>query len=227
MDTPNPTPATPPPATPPQATPPPATPPPATPPAAPANLMDDGTPPATPPPATPATPPEITDEAIGSFIGELPAVDLGTDAAGNKIEFDSAAVKAIAPAMMKHGLKPEQAKDIVGAYAEYQKARYAEQVQAEQTAVTQLAEATRTELGKDLPTFVADAKKGGAALFGPELWAQLKAIPAFANDVRVIKALAAYGRSIKTDDGAGTPGGGSKKDEGFTADGWIKNSNRT
>lgn len=150
---------------------------------------------------------------------------MGTDAAGNKITLDTGAVKAIAPALMKHGLTAEKAKDVISAFAEHVKAQSAEAVKAEAAFIGDLVNKTRAELGKDLPAFVDDAKKGGSSIFGKELWGQLVAIPSFANDVRVIKALAAYGRSVKTDDGAGNPGGGGEKKKGFTAEGWIEGSN--
>ena len=225
---------TPPPSTPPPATPP-ATPP-VTPPAPPAgtppsaddtqlaNLLADGTPPSSPPAsgqnATPAT-----DEQVASFVEAIPAIDLGAGPDGNPIPLDSAAIKAVAPAMLKHGLKPEQAKDIIAAYGEHMKAQVAEQVKREREFAVSLAADAKAELGNDLPAFVADAKKGGAALFGNDLWAQFVAVPAIANDVRFIKALAAYGRSIKTDDGAGAAGGGGLQPKDF-ADAWIASSNR-
>ncbi len=219
---------TPPPATPPPSTAPATTtttPPPTTTPPESATLLADGTPPSTPTtaPGQDATP--ATDEQVASFVEAIPAIDLGAGPDGNPIPLDSAAIKAVAPAMLKHGLKPEQAKDIIAAYGEHMKAQVAEQVKTEREFITGLVTTAKTELGNDLPVFVADAKKGGAALFGNELWAQLKAVPALANDVRFIKALAAYGRSIKTDDGAGAAGGGGLQPKDF-ADAWIASSNR-
>lgn len=219
---------TPPPATPPPSTTPATTtttPPPTTTPPESATLLADGTPPSTPTtaPGQDATP--ATDEQVASFVEAIPAIDLGAGPDGNPIPLDSAAIKAVAPAMLKHGLKPEQAKDIIAAYGEHMKAQVAEQVKQERDFAEGLAAATKAELGADLPTFVADAKKGGAALFGNELWAQFVAVPALANDVRFIKALAAYGRSIKTDDGAGAAGGGGLQPKDF-ADAWIASSNR-
>ncbi len=212
-----------PPANPPVAPPaaPPATPPaeqPAAPPATPENLLSE--PPATPPPAAPTTATEITEEAIGSYIGAIPAIDLGTDAAGNKIEMDAAAIKAIAPALLKHGVKADQAKDIIAAYGEHVKAQVATQAAQETAFINELAAKTKAELGADLPRFQAEARKGGPALFGKELWQQLASVPAIANDVRFIKAIADHGRSIANDDGAGGAGGGANNQEKPLAERW-------
>lgn len=222
---PNPVTPTPPSETPPAttpSTPPPATPP-ATPPAAPAaatteNLLDGA--PATPPATPPAATAELTEEAIGSFIGAIPAIDIGTDAAGKPIPFDPAAMKAIAPALIKSGVKPEQAKEIIGAYAEHMKAQATETAKQENAFIGELVAKAKAELGADLPTFIADAKKGGAKLFGEEFWGQLRAIPVLSNNVQFIKAMAAYGRSIKTDDGAGTGSGGPNNQEKPLAERW-------
>jgi hypothetical protein len=71
---------------------------------------------------------------------------------------------------------------------------------------------------------VSEAKRGGKALFG-EAWDELKGIPAFCNDPRIIEALAGYGRSVATDDGASGKDAGGMNSKDF-AEAWIASSNR-
>ena len=168
-----------------------------------------------PPPGSPPPPAAPDQAAIDAFVTAIPSKELN---------FDEAAVKALAPGFLKHGLKPEQAKELIASYCAYQQAQQQAAAEAERQAVEQIVAKTKAELGADLPTFVNDASRGGAAFFGPELWGQLVNATAFVNDVRVIKALAQYGRSVKTDDGAGT-GGGHGQDNRPFADRWIASSN--
>ncbi len=154
----------------------------------------------------------------------LPPVVLGTNADGTPDALDPEPVQALAPAFIAAGLKPEQAHGVLQAMATYAQKQNETAEQALARHADELAEATRTELGAELPAFVADASAGGQAIFGEELWGILRAIPAFANDVRVVKALAAHGRSIKTDTGAAGHSAGGP--QGTLAERWLKSSTR-
>lgn len=163
-------------------------------------------PPGSPPPAgtpPPGAPPAPDAAQVETFVKGIPT-DLG---------FDATAINAVAPAFLKHGLKPEQAADIMGAYAGHVKAQVAAAAKQEADAIAALTTATKTALGNDLPTFVADAKKGGLAFFGKELWDVIRSVPALTNDVRMIKALASYGRSVRTDDGSSNNSGGGANEK--------------
>lgn len=206
---PDPTPPAPPPATPPAA--PPAPPPPPPPAELTPSLLGD-TPPAAPP-TPPAAPPAAADQAqLDAFIKDMPADTLDADS-----------LKAVAPAFLKHGIKADQAKEIIGSYAAHVKAQAEAAAKQETDALAAITDATKKELGADLPTFVTDAKKGGETLFGKDLWGIIRSIPMLANDARMIKALAAYGRSVKTDDGAGNHGGGHT-DNTDRGERWIQSS---
>jgi len=240
------------PVTTPQTTPPdpaPATPapdaPPATPPA-------EGTPPATPPTDKPAatpspaeeevenllaggdddTPPteqpdgaEPPDEAkITEFIDSI-KVDIGKKPDGTPIEINKEALKAIAPAAIKHGLSSDAISEIVQNYANFEMAQAQEAMKKDRELVSTITKTTKEKLGKDLPRFISEAKVGGPAFFGKELWAQIANVPALMNDVRFIEACAAHGRSIQTDRGPGGKPSGDGKPKDF-AESWIGSSNR-
>jgi uncharacterized protein YeaC (DUF1315 family) len=226
------TPATPP-AAPPETTPatPPATPP-AAPPAAPATPPAPSTPPAA---ATPPAQPPATGEPVSLLAGDdatatpepaiapevleqlLAAVDLKFKPEGSdqEIELDRDGLKAVLPEILK--LNPKATKEQVSAIAKANAAYQVAQMKAEnernKVVMGQMVAKTKETFGNDLPAVVGLAKKGGSALFGKELWAELAAVPAFSNDHRVIAALAHFGRSISPDRGpGGGSGGGAEKD---------------
>lgn len=143
---------------------------------------------------------------------------------GKDIDVDKEAIAAISPVLMKHKMTPEAASELVGVYAAY---ALGEQVKAQKAHMDQLKtirEATQKEFGEDLPRIAKEANVGGKAIFG-KLWNTLRGIPEFSNQADVIRGLAAHGRSISNDQGAGGDGGGGK-DKGFSADGWINSSNK-
>jgi hypothetical protein len=243
-----PPPAAPPPSTPPAGDPPPpppaggSAPPPAPPPSTPpagekppaaapkptilGAVKDDGQPPPAPPgEKPPATPPAAPDaKAVTDFIGGL-KVDYGQDAEGKPLPADAKALERIAPLMLKHGVTPEAASEIIQADVAYRQELIAAWQKQNDEVAARMAEATEKELGNDLPRFAAEAVRGGRYLFGDDLWNELKAVPHFSNDVRVVKALAALGRSLKNDPGPGGAGGGNFEPNDF-ADRWINSSNR-
>ena len=191
------------------------------------SVKDEGQPPPAPPAGgkPPATPPAAPDaKAVSDFIGGI-KVDYGQDVDGKPLPADAKALERIAPLMMKHGITPEAASEIIQADVAYRQEMVAAWQQRNQEVADQMAAATEKELGADLPRFAAEAVRGGRYLFGDELWNELKAVPHFSNDVRVVKALAALGRSLKNDPGPGGAGGGNFEPNDF-ANRWINSSNR-
>lgn len=145
---------------------------------------------------------------------------------GKDLEIDKEAIGALAPILMKHKLTPEDASELVGTYAAVAAAEQTKAQKAYMDQLTQVREQTKQEFGSDLPQFVKDASKGGKAIFG-KFWDILRGIPEFCNQADVIRGLAAHGRAISNDAGAGGDPGGEGKDTGeFSAERWIKGSNR-
>lgn len=227
-----------PPATPPAGDPPPPAgekPTPASPPPAPAPsgekptilgaVKDEGTPPASgekPPENQPPQPPD--QKQVSEFLAGL-KVDYGKDAEGKPLPGDSKALERLAPVMLKHKVSADAASEIIQTHVLHQQEMIAAWQKQNEEVADRMAEQTQKELGADLPRFAAEAVRGGRYLFGDELWAELKAVPHFSNDVRVVKALAALGRSLKNDPGPGGDGGGNFEPNDF-ADRWINSSNR-
>lgn len=166
--------------------------------------------------ATPPTPEDVTKftEAI-----KVKGAD------GKDIEIDKEAIAALAPVLMKHKLTPETASELVGVYAAYAAQAQTKAQTAHMEQVKAVRDASVKEFGEDLPRMAKEANAGGKAIFG-KFWQILRGIPEFCNQPDVIRGLAAHGRSISNDQGAGGDGGGDDgKDKGFSADDWIKHSN--
>lgn len=166
--------------------------------------------------AKPPTPEEVTKftEAI-----KVKGAD------GKDIEIDKEAIAALAPVLMKHKLTPETASELVGVYAAYAAQAQTKAQTAHMEQVKAVRDASVKEFGEDLPRMAKEANAGGKAIFG-KFWQILRGIPEFCNQPDVIRGLAAHGRSISNDQGAGGDGGGDDgKDKGFSADDWIKHSN--
>lgn len=223
----SPPPATPPPAAPPAATPPtPTTPHPASPPAAePENLLAEpppaappaapsGTPPANPPGTPPDSPPPPDEKAVAEIVKGMTDAITG-DEKLKAFPLDTEGIKALAPLFIEAGLDQAKAGKIAKALVSRQQAQMDEFIAKDKEMLSQMVAATKAELGADMPAFVQHARAGGRAVFGDELWAELSSVAAFGSDVRVIKALAAVGRSVATDTGAGAKPAGSGEEKDF------------
>jgi hypothetical protein len=137
------------------------------------------------------------------------------EGAEQEIELDREGLKAVLPEILK--LNPKATKEQVAAIAKANAAYQVSQMKAEAQRSNELMGAmvakVKETFGNDLPAVIGLAKKGGATLFGREVWAELASVPAFSNDHRIIAALAHFGRSISPDQGpGGGSGGGAEKD---------------
>jgi len=138
-------------------------------------------------------------------------VGLGLGADGKPVGWDGEAVGKVASAMARAGVSPEAAKGIVAAYAEHFRGRIEAERSAEQTLNAQMVADARAAFGADLGRIVSEARRGGEDVFGVELFRELASVPAFANDKRILSALAARGRAVTSDRAPG--GAGAATDE--------------
>ncbi len=138
-------------------------------------------------------------------------VGLGLGADGKPVGWDGEAVGKVAQAMARAGVSPEAAKGIVAAYAEHFRGRIEAERSAEQTLNAQMVADARAAFGADLGRIVGEARRGGEDVFGVELFRELASVPAFANDKRILSALAARGRAVTSDRAPG--GAGAATDE--------------
>lgn len=188
-------------------------------------LSDDGNPTPSPTPTPDPTPAPTTPEQVETWMGEFKAPEIKDDD-GNVIAVDMDAVKTVAPVLVESGVKPAQAAKIVEAMVKHQSVQAKAIAQETDKRVQALRDQTREELGPDLQQTVTFAQKGGKALFGDDLWSMLSNVPLFSNDVRVVKALAGYGRTM-TDDRGATGGREGGADDTDFASRWISSSNRS
>lgn len=151
-------------------------------------------------------------------------LSIGKDSLGRDIVFSAEDAKVVAPHLAKVGLTPEQASGAFTAIRAYEAAKIDADNKAFVATVRALAEDSKAEFGDDLGRFVGEARKGGKALFG-DAWEDLSAIPHFANDKRILRALAGYGRSISGDQGTQAPDGGGNPAK-FSFDAWVKSSSQ-
>jgi hypothetical protein len=163
---------------------------------------------------------------VDAFVSQAMPEDaiIGKDDAGNELKFTVADAKLLAPTLAEMGITGAQGKGVFAAIRAFEGAKMAREIKQRNSEFAALAEATRTELGADLPRFVTEAKAGGEALFGAEVWKELRAIPAFCNDVRIVKALAAFGRSVASDPGTHSSSGSDSRNKKFSFAGWAKSS---
>ena len=171
-------------------------------------------------------PAEMTPEELDAFVSgmKLPELNVGKDAFGNDVKLGDVEVKVLAPFLSGIGLSAKQSSAVVHGLAALEGARLKADVKAQRDLVSGLVSASKEKFGADIGRFVSEAKRGGKALFG-EAWDELKGIPAFCNDPRIIEALAGYGRSVATDDGASGKDAGGMNSKDF-AEAWIASSNR-
>ena len=171
-------------------------------------------------------PAEMKPEELDAFVAgmKLPEIDVGKDAFGNDVKLGDVEVKVLAPFLSGIGLSAKQSSAVVHGLAALEGARLKAEVKAQRDLVSGLVSASKEKFGADIVRFVSEAKRGGKALFG-EAWNELKGIPAFCNDPRIIEALAGYGRSVATDDGASGKDAGGMNSKDF-AEAWIASSNR-
>ena len=176
------------------------------------------------------TPPADTTPAsvdVDAFLAEAMPEDaiIGKDESGNELKLTVADAKLLAPALAEMGISGEQGKGVFAAIRAFEGAKMSREIKQRNSEVAALAEATKTELGADLSRFVTEAKAGGEALFGAEVWKELRTIPAFCNDVRIVKALAAHGRSVGSDTGTHAGSGSDSRNKKFSFGSWAKSSN--
>ena len=171
-------------------------------------------------------PAEMKPEEVETFVEgmKLPDLKVGKDAFGNEVKLGAAEVKTLAPYLSGIGLNQKQSSAVIHSLAALEGAKLRAEVKAQKDLVDGLVTASKEKFGADIGRFVSEARKGGKALFG-EAWDELKGIPAFCNDPRIIEALAGYGRSIETDDGASGKDAGGMNPKDFY-ESWIKSSNR-
>jgi len=130
-------------------------------------------------------------------------------------------VRSIAPVALKHKLSPEAIGEIIAAYDGHERKQIEAFMAQEKAEAAAARQKVQQEFGSDLPTFVQDAAKGAKFLFGDELMGRLFNDPRYGNDTGFIKAMAQFGRMIKTDGGIGGAPQGAEED---LATRWLKSS---
>lgn len=146
------------------------------------------------------------------------AIPIGKDQFGNDIELSGAEIADFMKAL------PAEFGDttpVLVALTEFEAKRLAADTERDMKFSKELEEASRKEFGADIKRVVGEARRGGRALFG-EVWTELSAIPMFANDPRIIRALSNYGRSVTPDGGVIRPS--VRKSGAFTVEGWKASS---
>lgn len=146
------------------------------------------------------TPEQLAERQTAIAAAVKPAdLGLGTAPDGTPVGWDADAVSAVSAVAAKHNLPPAAVADIVEAYAARARAQYADAAREEADVNRAMVAELRAQHGPDLARRSAEADRGGLSVFGPELWAELRAVNVFANEPRIFAALAARGRAISDD----------------------------
>lgn len=135
-------------------------------------------------------------------------------------------VGAIFSVLKATGIPADKAKDMVGMVSALDQFRAAAQQKRDEQVLNAIRADAAKEFGDNLAAAARDMVAGGERLFGAELWQDICTIPALVNDKRFIRAMSAYGRSGRNDNGGPAPasGGGASSSMRFTLDSWTKGS---
>jgi hypothetical protein len=155
-----------------------------------------------------------TAEEVDAYAAKIrPAEGFAADGAGDGTlpAWDADAVRAVVPVLMKHKVSDAAAGEIAGAYAKHVSAQFAAARKAERDLLDGMRERCKERFKADLPRFAAEARRGGAAVFGKELFQRLAAVEAFGSDPDIVEALARVGRGTAADNAAGGRAGGAEE----------------
>lgn len=168
---------------------------------------------------TAAEPPSA--EAVSEWVDGFDDAKLEN---GQVFGVDRAVIEILAPDLVALGITQEQATGVFQKFIAHQTEQLNAFEESQRQVIQGMADAAREKFGADLPKMLTDAKRGGAAIFGSDLWGELSSIPAFSNDARIIEALANHGRTLRSDKGVGGNSKGTESGDFERA--WIESSNR-
>ena len=117
-------------------------------------------------------------------------------------------VGAIFSVLQATGIPADKAKDMIGMVSALDQFRAQAQAAHDEMVLASIRAETAKEFGDNLGAAARDMVAGGERLFGAELWKDICTIPALVNDKRFVRALAAYGRYGRNDDGGPAPASG-------------------
>lgn len=152
---------------------------------------------------------EPTPEEIETFVGKIKKIE---PAAGEIAPaWDSDAVKAVAPLLLKHKISDAAANDIIAAYAQHVTQQYKAASDSERQMLAGLRTECKNRFGGDLKRFAQEGRRGGEHVFGKELFKRLSSVEAFGSDPDIIEALAKIGRGLTPDNAGGSGSGGASE----------------
>ncbi len=128
---------------------------------------------------------------------------------GDGVAFDDALLDRLTPALMRlSGGDPARAEEVVRAYTGHalEQARLA--AEREEAFNASLVAACRERWGADVRRVARLADAGGRAVFGDDLWGEIRSVRQFANNPDIMERLAAFGRGASPDRGV-SPGRGA------------------
>jgi hypothetical protein len=117
-------------------------------------------------------------------------------------------VGAIFSVLKQTGIPADKAKDMIGMVSALDQFRAQAQAAHDEKVLAGIRADTAKEFGDNLGAAARDMVAGGERLFGADLWKDICTITALVNDKRFVRAMAAYGRSGRNDDGGPAPASG-------------------
>ena len=117
-------------------------------------------------------------------------------------------VGAIFSVLQATGIPADKAKDMVGMVSALDQFRAKAQAAHDEKVLASIRAETAKEFGDSLGAAARDMVAGGERLFGADLWKDICTIPALVNDKRFVRAMSAYGRSGRNDNGGPAPASG-------------------
>jgi len=138
----------------------------------------------------------------GAEVADIP---LGADPEGNALSMDAAQQREFLPFLREAGVPADKAPGVVKAFAAHEAARIKADLARNKAETAAIWRKTQETFGESLKQVLADAQRGALRLFPKDLWEEMRRVPALALDERLLRALAAHGRSYKNDNGGPPP----------------------
>lgn len=157
------------------------------------------------------------------FDGDKPkAIPLGKDGFGEAREMAVEEQRELLSVLRRSGVPADKAAGAIKALADHEAAKIAKQSEKDSQDTLRVWNASKKAFGSAFKQTLVDADRGARALFPPDLWDEIKRVPAMSFDERFLRSLAHYGRTLRNDGGGPKADGGSSKPSSMTAAQWAE-----
>ena len=145
--------------------------------------------------------------AAAGLGNEVTALTMGEGE--NAVTLPAEDVAAVVTALKLGNVPADQAKGVLATVATLDHVRAQRETAEMHKVIADLQAGAKQEFGDNLRQVLGDAQTAGLALFGAELWKDISTVKALTNDKRFLRAMSAYGRTLRNDTGGPAPTAGA------------------